>query len=122
MASWIGQPSHSGPRTFQDSRFTSPSSTNRPLRVPTSKATRSAMSFLRISPPALGRPRLSAVLGSAYPTAFGGGTTDDPWEARLPVHAERRCRRRPPVLRRRARRDLRLRDRGWRDPRRDGRL
>ncbi len=47
IASWIGQPSQSGPRTSQASRSASPSSTNRPLRVPTSSATRSVISLLR---------------------------------------------------------------------------
>src|SRR5690349_9218686 len=44
MASWIGQPSHMGPRTFHELRSASPSSTKSPLRVPTRRATRSDMS------------------------------------------------------------------------------
>src|SRR4029078_7816013 len=62
----MGQPSHKGPRTAHDSRFASPSSTNRPLRVPTSKATRSAMCSSRFSASAVGRPR--RLLVYAQPT------------------------------------------------------
>src|SRR5260221_1628514 len=41
--SWSGQPSQSGPRTFQSRRCPSPSRRNAPLRVPTRSATRSVI-------------------------------------------------------------------------------
>src|SRR6185503_7530963 len=110
IAPWIGQPSHSGPRTSHESRVASPSITNRPLRVPTRSATRSAISILR-----------TFDLPSAYSTVPEAHAADDPGSTRLPVHAQRRRRRGRSLLRRRARRGLRLRDRGRGHPRRDGR-